>query len=223
VASTKRKSKPVKRQRGAKSAKKQAPIKANVLIHEPIQPVARGERYEDPVFEALKRARLGGAGDGAGSLCSKEGEIEEVDFDVVLRSRDAIPVVIEVLEEHGAPKGSILRYRSRGKDVVHRFGLTEGVAIYLDGVTQPSEVYASTSAQELLDKLLEALGDAGEFRGSWHGPRETSLYLYGDDAEHIFKTIEPVLRGYPLSRNARVIVRHGSKANRPRQVQLGVK
>jgi hypothetical protein len=202
-------------------ANKQRPIEANVLIHEPIQPIDRGERYEDPVFEALESAGLGGPGDGAGSLCSKEGEIEEVDFDVQLGSLDAIPVVIRVLQERGAPKGSVLRYRHKRKAVEVRFGVTEGVAIYLDGVTQPREVYATTSAQELLDKLLAALDGTAEFRGSWQGPRETSLYFYGDDAEHIFAKVVPVLREYPLSRNARVIVRHGSKANRPREVQLG--
>lgn len=202
-------------------AKQLQPIEVNILIHEPIQPIDRGERYEDPVFEALKNAGVGGEGDGAGSLCSKEGEIEEVDFDVELKSLDAIPVDIKVLEERGVPKGSVLRYQHKGKDVEVQFGVTEGVAIYLDGVTQPQEVYASTTAQELLDKLLEALDGAAEFRGPWQGPRETSLYVYGRDAERIFEKFEPVLRAYPLSRNARVIVRHGSTANRPREVLLG--
>jgi hypothetical protein len=40
--------------------------------------------------------------------------------------------------------------------------VTEGVAIYLDGVTQPREVYSTTSAQELLDRLLAALDGAAE-------------------------------------------------------------
>lgn len=200
--------------------KKQRPIEVNILIHEPIKPVPRGERYEDPVFEALASAGLGGPGDGAGSLCSKEGEVEEVDFDVELTSLDGISVIINVLEERGAPKGSLIRYEHDGKDVEISFGVSEGVAIYLDGVNQPKEVYASTSADELLDKLMAALGGAAEFRGSWHGPRETSMYLYGDNAEAIFKKIAPVLRGYPLSRTARVIIRHGSKANQPREVSL---
>jgi hypothetical protein len=88
-------------------------------------------------------------------------------------------------------------------------------------VSQPAEVYASTSADELLEQLESALGDSAEFRGSWNGPRETSLYFYGADADEIFQTIEPVLRAYPLSRPARVIIRHGSKANHPREVSLG--
>jgi hypothetical protein len=201
--------------------KRQSPIEVNILIHEPIKPVPCGERYENPVFEALASVGLGGPGDGAGSLCSKEGEVEEVDFDVELTSLDGIPVIIKTLEDRGAPKGSVVRYEHDGKDVEVLFGVSEGVAVYLDGVNQPKEVYASTSAEELLDKLMAALDGAAEFRGSWQGPRETSLYFYGEDAEHIFERVEPVLREYPLSRNARVIIRHGSKANRPRKLTLG--
>jgi len=203
--------------------KKQAPIEVNILIHEPIKPVPRGERYEDPVFEALASAGLGGPGDGAGSLCSKDGEVEEVDFDVELTSLEGIPIIIKTLEERGAPKGSLIRYEHDGEDVEVSFGVSEGVAIYLDGVNQPKEVYASTSADELLDKLMVALDGTAEFRGSWDGPRETSLYLYGENAEDIFEKVAPVLRAYPLSRNARVIIRHGSKANRPREAVLGAK
>jgi hypothetical protein len=132
VTRTKRKSKPAKRKarpklsphakKKAKSAKtkpvsrpqrkpkrlpanRQRPIEANILIHEPIQPIDRGERYEDPVFEALEGAGLGGPGDGAGSLCSKEGEIEEVDFDVDLKSLDAVPVVSEFSKSTARRRG----------------------------------------------------------------------------------------------------------------------
>jgi hypothetical protein len=204
----------------ASPATRSTVIEANILIHEPIQPMDRGERYEDPVFEALESAGLGGAGDGGGSMMTTEGEITEVDFDVEMKSLDAIPVIIKVLEGRGAPKGSLLRYEHQGKDIEVSFGIAEGLAIYLDGVNQPREVYESTSAQELLDKLLEAFDGAAEFRGSWQGPRETSLYFYGINAQHLFERIEPVLRDYPLSRNARVIIRHGSQTLEPHEVQL---
>jgi hypothetical protein len=200
--------------------KNQQSIDVNILIPEPIQPVARGERYEDPVFEALTSAGLGEAGDGGGSLCTHEGEVTEVDFDVELTSLEGIPVIVKVLEERGVPKGSLLRYKIDGKAVEVAFGVSEGVAVYLDGVNQPAEVYATSDAEELLDKLTAALDGAAEYRGSWQGPRETSLYFYGEDAERIFGKIEPVLRDYPLSRNARVIVRHGGHADRRREVRL---
>jgi len=195
-------------------------IAVNVNLYEPVMPIDRGERYEDPVFAALEQGKLGGPGDGGGTLSSKDGEIEQVDFDVEIASLDAIPVIVRVLEEAGAPKASELRYEVAGESVVVPFGITEGVAIYLDGITQAPEVYASTSAQVLLDQLLDTLGDDGDFRGSWKGPTETALYLYGLDAEQLFATIEPVLRAYPLSQNARVVLRHGHPSLGAREVRL---
>lgn len=192
----------------------------NITIREPVQPIHRSERYEDPLYEALEEAGLGGPGDGAGTLCSKEGEIEEADFDVVATSLDAIPLIVRCLEEAGAPRGSVLSYERRGEAVTVPLGAVEGVAVYLDGVTHPAEVYESTSAQELADRLEAAMGDGGELRGSWQGPRETALYLYGRDAEQLFSLVEPVLRAYPLSQNARVVVRHGAPT--PREVRLSM-
>ena len=197
-------------------------ISVSVTLRGPVQPVDRNDHYEEPLFDALERAGLGGPGSGGGTLCGREGEIEEADFDVEVSSLDAIPLIVRILEEAGAPRGSELRYERRGEPVVVPFGAVEGVAVYLDGATQAPEVYASTSAGELADRLTEAMGDAGEVRGSWQGPRETALYLYGRDAEQLFARVLPVLRGYPLSRNARVVVRHGCRAPAPREVRLAL-
>jgi hypothetical protein len=207
------KAKPAAKAKAA-AAKAKPTLEVNVTLNEPVQPLDRGERYEDPVFAALERAGLGGSGDGAGTLCTADGEVDEADFDVEITSPAAIAVITRLLETNGAAKGSKLQYQRDGKTVVVPFGLTEGVAIYLDGVTQPPEVYASTNLDELLAKIGEVLGEDIDFRGSWQGPRETALYLYGLDAERLFARIEPVLREYPLSRNARVVVGHKSDARR---------
>jgi hypothetical protein len=226
----------------ARSANKKRPrpppteIDVNVVIYEPVQPLDRGDRYEDPVYDALEEAGLGEEGDGGGTLCSEHGEIEQVDFDIVITSLEAIPLVTRVLEKAGAPKGSELRYAIRGDgdgdgdgggdgdEHVVTFGACEGLAIYLDGITLPPHVYRTCDAKELHDRLREALGDdpGGECRGSWVGPRETALYFYGRDAEQMFARVESVLRAYPLSSNARVVIRHGSPAGRPREVRFSL-
>lgn len=195
----------------------EGPLQINVTLPEAIPPLDRGERYEDPLFDALEEAGLGGRGDGAGSLCSKEGEIQEVDFDVELASIEVIPEVIRLLESFGAPKGSRLRFEVHGKAREVPFGVAEAVVVYLDGIGQPEEVYETTNVDELLFRLLAAIGDPAAFRSSWKGPRETALYFYGSNAQRLFDTIEPVLRGYPLSRTARVVIGHGSAA---REVRL---
>jgi hypothetical protein len=197
-------------------------ISIDVQIYEPVQPLDRGDRYEDPVFEALEEAELGEEGDGGGTLCGANGEIEQVDFDVTITSLEAIPLITRVLEKAGAPKGSELHYTIRGDEHVVTFGACEGLAIYLDGVTLPAHVYKTCDAKALLDRLLEVLGDdpGGEFRGSWAGERETALYLYGKDAEAMFGRVESVLRAYPLSANARVVIRHGNPSQHPREVRI---
>lgn len=194
----------------------------SVTLWEPVQPISRGERYEDPLFEALEKAGLGGPGDGGGSLCSEAGEIEQVDFDVEVATLDAIPTIVRVLEKAGASRGSELRFERNGKKVTRKFGVTEGLAIYLDGVGLPRAVYKACTPKELLDRVMAALGDdpGGEFRGSWQGPRETSIYLYGADAERMLTAIEPTLLAYPLSRNARIVIRYGNPACHPREIRL---
>ncbi len=217
------KKKPVakKKTAAAKQPKQAAPLSVNVTLWEPIQPIDRGERYEDPVFAALEEAGVGGPGDGGGTLMGKDGEISEVDFDFEAADPAAVKLAAEVLEDNGAPKGSQLRYEHAGKEVTATFGITECVAIYLDGVNLPNEVYQSTSAQELVDKLCDAAGDDGEFRHSFQGKTETSLFFYSLDAEALYASLEPALRGYPLSATARVIVRYGKPELKPREIRLG--
>ncbi|MCX5745883.1 MAG: hypothetical protein NT062_25685, partial [Proteobacteria bacterium] len=213
--------KPAAKKPAAKKLVDAAPaeIMVNVTMWEPVLPLERGERYEDPLFAVLEDSELGGPGDGGGTLTGAGGEIEQIDFDVAIASVDAIPLITQHLEAAGAPKGSVLRYELDGQDHELAFGATEGIAIYLDGITQPAAIYESTSAQELVDRLLASLPSA-QLRGSWQGPEETALYLYGADAEQMWTVVEPVLRDYPLSRNARVVVRHGNPANHPREVRL---
>lgn len=204
----------------AKPKAKPAPIAVNITLTEPVQPLDRGERYEEPLFELLEAGGLGGPGDGGGTLCSQDGEVQEADFDVEITSLTALSVIRRFLVETGAAKGSSLRYEHDGQEVEVPVGITEGLAIYLDGVTLPKEVYTPTCLQELLERLATALGDDLDFRGSWQGPRETALYFYGLDAERLFATVEPVLRATPLAQNARVVIRHLAKQG-AREVRLG--
>ena len=120
-------------------------------------------------------------------------------------------MVKRVLEEAGAPVGSELRFDRDGSGVVIPFGTQEGLAIYLDGVTLPDAVYQSTNINELADQISAKIAPVeGTIRGSWAGPTETSIYIYGPSAETIFARLEPVLRTYPLCQNARIVVRHGN-------------
>jgi len=154
-------------------------------LYEPIQPIDRGTRYEDPLQAALG-ARALGVVTGGGSALTREGEIAYVQLDLsVANVGAALDVAKQVLEQAGAPRGSELRFEREGQAMVVPFGTSEALAIYLDGTGLPDDVYTRCNINELVERVDAALGGSGEIRGSWGGPRETSLYLYGPSADAI--------------------------------------
>jgi hypothetical protein len=74
------------------------------------------------------------------------------------------------------------------------FGTTEGVGVYLNGTELPDEVYQTNDVNELIARLSQSLGDAGEMYSYWEGSTETALYFYGPSADRIRQRISEVLR-----------------------------
>jgi len=73
-----------------------------------------------------------------------------------------------VLEEAGAPRGSELRFRNDSGRPRMKFGTQECLAIYLDGVSLPQEVYAALDLAAVVKQVEDALGLGGKaLRGSW--------------------------------------------------------
>jgi hypothetical protein len=101
-------------------------------------------------------------------------------------------------------------------------GAEQAVLVYLDGRTLPPEVYEEYDVGGLEDQLrplLEQTG-AGDYDGDEFGPGEVTLFMYGPDAEALFRVIEPVLLAHPLCQNARVIIRPGGPRTRGREIRL---
>lgn len=194
---------------------------AHVRIWEPIQRASRVTRYEAPLASALLSHRLGEVA-GSSAVMTREMEIEYVEFELILVNLDkALEMVKLVLEEAGAPAGSEIRFRRDEKDEVLAFGRKEGLAIYLDGIGLPDEAYETCSCDGLAFLISPALSSVdGEIRGSWVGRSETSIYVYGANAETMFSTIKPLLDTYPLCQNARIVIRHGNPELHPRTVRL---
>lgn len=194
---------------------------ANARIWESIQSMARTRRYEFPLVSALRAQHLGEV-TGTSTCMSRELEVEYVELDLDLYQLDAgIETARLVLESAGAPAGSEFRVKRDSGEQVIRFGRQEGLAVYLDGINLPDEVYDTCTCDGLAVLISGELASVGgEIRGSWVGRSETSIYLYGPDAEQMFAAIEPILTVYPLCRNARVVIRHGNPALDPRTVIL---
>ncbi|MEA5112649.1 MAG: hypothetical protein VB050_01335 [Geobacteraceae bacterium] len=194
---------------------------ANARIWESIHAMARARRYEFPLVSALNAQHLGEVM-GTSVCMSREMEVEYVELDLNLYSLDAgIETARLVLETAGAPAGSEFRVRRDSGEQVIRFGVQEGLAIYLDGINLPDEIYDTCTCDGLAVLISGELASVGgEIRGSWVGRSETSIYMYGPNAEQMFAAIEPILTVYPLCRNARVVIRHGNPALNPRTVKL---
>jgi hypothetical protein len=79
-------------------------------IEERLMPLQRGLKYEEPLNEALVRAKLGRV-TGGGSVQGTDGRIEWVSLDIQLVDAGrALQFTRRKLWELGAPVGSVLKY-----------------------------------------------------------------------------------------------------------------
>ncbi|HET6420727.1 MAG TPA: hypothetical protein VFG19_11255 [Geobacteraceae bacterium] len=193
----------------------------NVRIWEPVPQHVRINRYEVPLTSVLRAYHLGDI-ISTDVTFNRELEVEFAELEVEIDNLDeGINTVKRVLEQAGAPAGSEMRLSSDGKETVIPFGKKEGLAIYLDGVNLPDDVYETCNLNELAGLIAGGLASTGaEIRGSWVGRNETSLYIYSPCAETTYETIEPVLSAYPLCQSSRIVIRHGNPNLNPRTVRL---
>lgn len=98
----------------------------------------------------------------------------------------------------------------------------QAVIVHLPGSGLPDEVYEQYDLSTLEDQLRAVIEKRkiGEFDGNEFGPNETVLYMYGPDAERLFREIEPVLRAYPLCKNGSASIRCGPPGTPQREVPL---
>ena len=174
-----------------------------VHLNARLQPLDRGEAFEDPLDDWLREAKLGEVC-GAGSAFIPGEGVQSCDVEVRLNALDETSLVrlAERLDAMGAPVGSKLIVEESGAEI--DIGVNEGLALHLNGVDLPDHVYASTSADELVEKLEAALAGAGRVLSHFDGPRETSLFLYGGAYAAMERAIAPVLANYPLCQGARL-------------------
>ena len=196
-----------------------APHVVLARFYEHIEPLDRGDRYEDPLQAVLEQAKIGRV-TGGGSQLNELGGIAFADVEIELASLDepALRIVADALEKAGAPQGSEL-IAAREDRLLRQFGSQQCLAIFLDGTTLPDEVYADLDFEAVVAEIGAAAGD-DSYRGFWQGPEETGLFFFGPDAEAMFTRVEPVLRRLPIGQNARVVVRHGKQEFTPREVRM---
>jgi hypothetical protein len=175
-----------------------------VQLNARVQPMHRGEFFEDPLDEELQGQSLGGVS-GGGTMLSENREIDycDIEMEVTDPSREVASKIIEILERLGAPKGSKLKIEADGSEIP--FGVAEGLAVYLNGTDLPDQVYKECDSNFVYSEFDRLLGDEGRVLSHWQGPTETALYLYGRSFAAMKDKVAPFLASYPLCQNCRIV------------------
>lgn len=179
------------------------PIFAYAEIKARVQPIDRGDFYEDPLMDALEEKGFGEV-TGGGTMSAESGEILFCGIDLDIHDlENGVPFICEFLTKLGAPKGSKLRFEADGEEQEVPFGVFEGLAIYFNGVDLPDEVYQNCDINHVVDELHRLMGESGRMQGHWQGEAETALYFYGNSVEEMKTLIAPFMKEYPLCEKAR--------------------
>lgn len=164
------------------------------------QPKHRFE-LEDALQEILEREQAGEIA-GGGTAMGPGGEIAYCDIEIQLSKDGPDPVkwLADLLDRMGIPKGSVLQ--GAGADI--EVGTLEGLAVYLNGVDLPDEVYQTCDINETIAQLEQAMEGIGSMYSYWRGNTHTALYFYGPSFAEMKERTAPVLAADPLCRDCRV-------------------
>ncbi len=169
-----------------------------------VRPVARGDHFEDPLTDTLVAAGVG-AVTGGGTMMTKGPDgIAYVDLEIQLDHLcpENLQIIIDRLEELGAPKGSKLIVEDTGDETT--FGKAEGLGLYLNGSDLPDAVYATGDVNHVIEECLRLIGNDAIF-GYWESEKETALFFYGGDFAAMQAAIADFVASYPLCQKSRVV------------------
>jgi len=166
-----------------------------------LQPEHCQELFADPLAAWLLEAGQGAVGIGESGV-SVDDEVQYIDLRIALLDGSQTEMVVQALEELGAPLGSSLLL-SDGQQ--RAFGTQQGLALYLDGQNLADEVYEQCDPHEVFEQVGRAINGIGDICSFWQGETETALYLYGQSFEAMHQAIAGFLASYPLCAGCRVL------------------
>jgi hypothetical protein len=197
-------------------------ITARLKAH--IEPMDRGEWYEEPLSEILEKNQMGKV-TGGGSALGDDFKVVHADLEIALVNLGtALQFTRDCLEKIGVPVGSELIYEVDGEVKSIPFGNRETISIYLDGVGLPDEVYENADFDQITSEISEAVKSpgAGEFRGFSQGETETGLYIYAPSADATYATLQGVIAKHPLFQNARVVLKYTAPEKPEKEFRITV-
>tara|TARA_B100000795_G_C22803323_1_gene443180 strand:+ start:701 stop:1315 length:615 start_codon:yes stop_codon:yes gene_type:complete len=174
-------------------------------LNDRLMPIDRGDIYEDPLDEYIQANGIGEV-TGGGTMQLRTGEIEYCDVEILLNSyeinQEHIKLIIEKLEELGAPKGSKLTIEKTEQKI--EFGKKEGLGIYLNRVNLDGDTYKTSDSNIIVSEIKKLTDDHSKNIRYWQGAKETGLYFYSDSFEKMNKSIKKFVNKYPLCKGARI-------------------
>jgi hypothetical protein len=172
-------------------------------INARIQPMHRGEIYEDPLDEILAKNATGEVS-GGGTLQSQTGEIEYCDVEIQVNNSndETVDLIKSSLEKMGVPKGSKIKIEATDSEI--EFGSLEGLAIYLNGTDLDPEVYENSDSNYVYSELDRLTQGTGKVYSYWQGSTETAFYLYGTSFSQMKEQISVLVNNYPLCQKCRI-------------------
>ena len=181
--------------------KKTKEVNLTLQLNARLQPLDRGDIYEDPICDALEASGIG-ITTGGGTMMMESREIEFCDVEITLNddSDESMAKLIQIIDSIRVPKGSYLRSETFEQPI----GTLEGLALYINGTELPDEVYASCDINHVVEKTNELLSDSGSMYSHWEGPKESAIYYYGTSFDEMKAKIEPFLSEYPLCQKCRI-------------------
>lgn len=170
-----------------------------IELNAKLQPIHRVEIFEEKLEKALVDADAGELL-GGGTLQLNTGEIKSCDIELNVKE-DWFDKVLDFIKQiRIIPKGSKLIC----DEGTIQIGYVEGMAIYLNGVELPAEVYQSNDINELISRLNDAMKDRGVMYSWWEGRTETALYFYGKSFDEMRNSIQSVIDKHPLCKMCRI-------------------
>ena len=166
-----------------------------------LQPMHRGDIYENPIGEALEAIDCGTT-TGGGTMMHKNGGIQFCDVEITLNDhkKETLDILLRIIAEIRVPKGSFLRAENLELPV----GTLEGLALYINGTELSEEIYQSCDINVVVETINELLAPSGSMYSYWEGSEDTALYFYGNSFNEMKEKMEAFLLSYPLCQKCKI-------------------
>lgn len=173
-----------------------------LTINARLQPIHRGDLFEDLLDERLNALQIGYV-TGGGTLMGEDGEVTSCDIDITMvnSSQSVMKKLRALLKALPLPKGSTLQ---AGGKVLCELGNLEGLALYLNGTELADEVYETCDINFVISELEDLLGSSGGMYSYWEGKEDTALYFYGESFQRMKERMKYFLEEYPLCEKCRI-------------------